>query len=155
MRYLTWKLELVSNTLWVAGALRDERQRSVINFFHRTSHPRILDSTGVLDMPLDVLKSILKITIKIKWNGKTKYTLLYTEKPDSHFSPAKCPKKHSQRSDMSGKDTSRWPTFLLKNSLSRRPPHTPLVKTNRLLSPQTERWIGLKCITYTGNVIQT
>ena len=32
---------------------------------------------------------------------------LYTEKPDSHFSPAKCPKKHSERSDMSGKDTSR------------------------------------------------
>ena len=53
--------------------------------------------------------------------------------------------KHPRQSDTSGKDTGQWPEFLLKTLLPhRRPPQTPPLKSNHLVSPQIERWIGLR-----------
>ena len=45
--------------------------------------------------------------------------------------------------------------FTEKFTPYRRPPHTPLVKTNQPVSQQMEHWNWLKCvnITYTGNII--
>lgn len=50
---------------------------------------------------------------------------LHTEKPGSQFPPAKCAQKHPRKSDISGNNTGRRSTFLLKNSLPTDALHTP------------------------------
>ena len=80
---------------------------------------------------------------------------LYTEKLGRQFLPAKYPKKHPQKSDISGKDTIDDLHFYLKIHSHRRAPYTSLVikqppgfSTNRVLE-----WVKRVNVTYTRIVI--
>ena len=74
-------LELPQNPRWSSPWLKATR---VINFRHRESHHNLYGSPRYV---LCVLKNMLKITIKIKWNEKISYTLPIYREPGSQFPP--------------------------------------------------------------------
>ena len=90
---------------------------------------------------------------KIKEMIKLRRHYLYTEKPGSQFPLAECAKNtRPLKSDILSKGTC---FFYLNVHSSTDATIQPAIKSHHLISPQMERWSGLKCInlTCTENVI--
>ena len=73
----------------------------------------------------------------------------YTEKPGTQFPPTKYVQNTCGRVTFQTKIQVNDLHLYLNSTPHRHPPHTPLVKTNQLVSQQVECRNGLKCVNVT------